>query len=254
MKKFILYIFILGSIQLTAQENYVINSATGELIINEIYKVTLVGTNDSKLTVEVDGKIYDQPDKAQGLKLINPEGYSDNTGIGLHVEKDNDSYTFKRISNKKGNRYIFHVPKGYHVHYESSSYNAGTLHINDVEAELDVSANYNRVELSGVTGPMAIHSVYGGIEAKFASVSQAGPISLYSVYSDVDVSVPSDTKASFNLKVSYGDVYSDIELKYPNSADGFKQLNAKKFTGLMNGGGVEFSLKSGYNNVYLRKS
>ena len=253
MKNLYLIICFLGFIQLSAQENYTIDGATGELYISEINKVTLVGTNDSKLTVEVDGKLYEQPDKAKGLKLINPGGYTDNTGIGLNVNKDGNSYTFKRISNKKGNRYIFHVPKGYHVHYESSSYNAGTLHINDVEAELDVSANYNRVELSGVTGPMAIHSVYGGIEAKFASVSQDGPISLYSVYSDVDVSVPSNTKAKFNLKVSYGDVFSDIELSYPDSGDGYKHLNAKKFTGLMNGGGVDFTLKSGYNNVYLRK-
>ncbi|NNE25393.1 MAG: DUF4097 family beta strand repeat protein [Saprospiraceae bacterium] len=253
MKNLILYICLLGFIQMQAQESYTIDGASGELYIHEINKVTLVGSNESKLTVEVDGKLYETPEKSKGLKLINPAGYSDNTGIGLHVSKDGNSYSFRRISNKKGNRYIFHVPKGYHVHYESSSYNAGTLHINDVEAELDVSANYNRVELSGVTGPMAIHSVYGGIEAKFSSVSQEGPISLYSVYSDVDVSVPANTKANFNLKVSYGDVFSDIDLSYPQSEDGFKHLNAKKFTGLMNGGGVDFTLKSGYNNVYLRK-
>ena len=235
------------------QNEYTINAKTGTLVIHEIKSVTLMGTDKGKLTIHMEGEKAKLPEKAKGLKILNPEGLEDNTGLGLSVVKEGDKYTVQKVSKKAGNRYVFHIPEGYMVHFESSSWNAGKLIIKDVKAELDVSANYNKVELSGVTGPMAIHSVYGSINADFSSVSQDGPISLYSVYQDVDVSIPSSAKVSFGLNVSYGDVYSDLDVTYPTPKDGMRNLSSKKLEAILNGGGVNFTIKSGYNNIYLRK-
>lgn len=178
---------------------------------------------------------------------------TDNTGIGLSVEKDGDTQVVRSLSFKTGMRYVFKVPHDYIVHYDSSGVNGKRLIEENLRAELDVSVNYNGVELSGVTGPTAIHSVYKSIEANFESVSQEGSISLYSVYQNVDVTVPSSTKAEFKLKVSYGDLYNDLDLEYPKGSNGMKNLSGKNMGAMANGGGVSFTIKSGYKNVYLGK-
>ena len=237
----------------SAQESYTIDGASGKISILEVNRVTLVGTDDNKVTIEIEGGGSVVPEKAKGLRLINPSGLTDNTGIGLSVEKDGDTQVVRSVSTKKGKRYIFKVPHDYFVHYESSGVNGKRLIVENLKAELDVSVNYNGVSLSGVTGPMAIHSVYKSIEANFESVSQEGPISLYSVYQDVDVTVPSTTKAEFKLKVSYGDLYSDMDLEYPSNSDGMKNLSGKNMGALTNGGGISFTIKSGYKNIYLRQ-
>jgi len=185
--------------------------------------------------------------------LITPSGLKDNTGIGLSVEQDGDTQVVRALSTKAGKRYIFKVPHSFFVHYESSGVSGKRLMVENLKAELDVSVSYNGVTLTGVTGPMAIHSVYKSIEANFESVSQAGPISLYSVYQDVDVTVPASTKAEFKLQVSHGDLYSDLDLVYPKSDNGLTNLSGKDMGAMANGGGVSFSIKSGYKNIYLRQ-
>ncbi|MEM7103363.1 MAG: DUF4097 family beta strand repeat-containing protein [Bacteroidota bacterium] len=240
-------------IWISAQNTYVINESSGKLVIHDVKRVTLVGTSDNKVTIEIEGDSLNSPKKAKGLKLISPSGIEDNTGIGLEVTKAGNTTTVRKVSNRKGKRYIFKVPASMLVHYEASGWDVGKLIIKDVKAELDVSVSYNHVELSGVTGPMAIHTVYGSIDAKFATISQEGPISLYSVYSSVDVAVPASAKADFKLKASYGDVYSDLDLEYPVNDEGMRNLSGKDMSAKANGGGVDFTLKSSYGNIYLRK-
>ncbi len=241
----------LGSVQ--SQSSYTIDASSGKLSIYEINRVTLVGTDDNKITIELEGGGSVVPERAKGLKLINPLGMSDNTGMGLYVEKTGDTHTVRGLSNKTGKRYIFKVPHNFFVHYESTGINGKRLIVENLKAELDASVSYNGVDLSGVTGPMAIHSVYGSIEANFESVSQSGPISLYSVYQDVDVTVPASTKAEFRFEVSYGDLYSDLDLTYPKGSDGMTNLTGKNMGATTNGGGVSFTIKSGYKNIYIRQ-
>jgi len=244
---------ILTVTSIWSQSSYTIDESSTKISILEVNRVTLVGTDDNKITIEIEGGGYVVPEKAKGLRLITPSGLTDNTGIGLHIEKDGDKHIVRSLSNKSSKRYIFNVPSTYFVHYESSGQYGKKLIIEDLKAELDASVGYNGVSLTGVTGPMAIHSLYGGIQADFESVSQKGPISLYSVYQDVDVTVPASTKAEFKLKVSYGDLYSDMDLQYPKSADGMTNLSGKNMGATANGGGVSFTIKSGYKNIYLRQ-
>lgn len=255
MKNIIItFLLILAATSMSwSQENYIIDGSSGKLSILEVNSVTLVGTDDNKVTIEIEGGRSAVPDKAKGLRLINPAGLTDNSGIGLSVQKEGDTHVIRSLSSKAKRRYIFKVPHNYFVHYESSGVNGKQLIVEDLKAELDVSVNYNSVRLSGVTGPMAIHAVYKTIEANFETVSQEGPISLYSVYQDVDVTVPSTTKAVFKLNVNYGDMYSDLDLKYPEGEGGMKNLSGKNMGATFNGGGVSFTIKSGYKNIYLRK-
>ena len=257
MKKIVIRTFVcllmLSPYLINAQNSYTIDGSSGAIVLKEVKKVTLMGTTDGAVTIETDMEDEEDSDRAKGLRLINPAGLVDNTGIGLSIKEEDGKHVISEVSSKGGNRYTIKVPNGYAVHYECTGVNGGTLEIHDVGAELDVSVNYNSVELHGVTGPLAVHSVYGSIDANFTSVSQSGPSSLYSVYSHVDVSLPASTKANLHLSAAYGDVYSDMEVSYVEDENGMKNLSGRKMMATTNGGGVEFTIKSGYGNVYLRK-
>ena len=238
--------------QVFSQNSYEINEKAGKLFIKDVKSITLTGTESDKLSIVIDGEAPGIPDKAKGLKLLNPDGLEDNTGIGLSIQKEDGMYVMRRVSNKRGKRYTIKVPDGWFIQYETNGYNVGKLIVNNVQAELDVSVNYNKVELNGVSGPMAINSVYGAVIADFNSIDLKGPITLYSVYSDVNVTLPSQAKASLEIGTSYGDIYSDIELDYPVNKGGLNKLSSKNMTAEINGGGPAFKVKSSYGSVFFR--
>ena len=254
MKNLILLIisFCLYSFSGYTQE-YKIAMSSGKLIIDQVNNVSIEGYNGNEIIISTGTKDNEKNERAMGLKVINAEGLTDNTGIGLSVSKEGSEASVSQVSQRGGRKYTFKVPSGVSVLYESSSMHGGKLHVVDMAGEIEVSANYNSIDLKNVTGPMAIHTVYGSIDADFASVSQSNSISLYSVYSHVDVTIPGNSKATFQLSTNYGDMYTDLDLKFEGEDDEMKKISSKKMFGKLNGGGVDFSVKSGYSSIYLRK-
>ena len=234
-----------------AQASHKIEGSNGSLIIKDVKSVTLIGTSSNALTIETSGESK-RPEEAKGLKLVNVGGYEDNTGIGLHIEQKDGKYFVNRVSKKRGDRYVISVPKDWFIHYEANGYNVGKLIIEDVAAELDISVDYNKIEATGITGPLSINSVYGPVEITFDELSQNGPTNIYTAYAGIDVYLPKSAKADVEIGTGYGDFYSDIDLDYPTNASGLKNLSSKKRAASLNGGGVHFKVKSSYGTVYLR--
>ena len=108
--------------------------------------------------------------------------------------------------------------------------------------------------IENCTGPMAISSVHGAIDAVFSEISQANSISLYSVHNHVDVSVPASAKADFKLNSAWGEMFTDLDLDYGDTDGELKKVSRKKVVGKFNGGGVDFNITSTHNNIYLRKT
>lgn len=69
----------------------------------------------------------------------------------------------------------------------------------------------------------------------------------------IDITVPSRLGLDFNAKTISGEVYSDIDIKYPEGKEGLRQIVGQDFKGRINDGGLlsEFETISG--NIYLRK-
>ncbi len=237
----------------TLMAQYTIDQSAGKLKVIEVGEVTFEGHAGNNIIVEAEGDWGNLPDRAKGLKVISPSGLNDNTGLGLAVATEDGATVLRRVSNSEGDRYHIKVPSGVAIFYEHSNHTGGLVKIINVASEVEVSANYNSVYVENTTGPLAISSVYGSIEATFDNVPNNGPINLYCVYDDVDVTVPASTKASFTLATEYGDMYTDLDLDYDRSDEEMKRISAHKVKGKLNGGGVDFSIKSGYDNIYLRK-
>jgi len=104
------------------------------------------------------------------------------------------------------------VPKGVIVYFEHESQYGGTATFKNMENEIEVSANYNSVELENVTGPLTVKAWYGGVDATF-NQNVKGPISIVSIYRHVDVALPLATKANLKMTTSYGEIFMAPELR-----------------------------------------
>ena len=94
--------------------------------------------------------------------------------------------------------------------------------------------------------------VHGEIEASFGA-NLKNPISLVSVHGHVDVSLPVATKANLKLGTVYGEIFVDPDFKIDIERTGNMVKYSDNVSGKINGGGLDVTLSSTHNNVYLRK-
>jgi DUF4097 and DUF4098 domain-containing protein YvlB len=248
----IVAVFSLLTLKLTAQE-YTLNMSKGKLILNEVNRVEIIGTTGSQVIISTEAKDENKDERANGLREISASGLSDNTGLGLSVDQNGSTAKVNQVGRNNRN-YLVKVPKGVSVYYEHSSWEGKTLSIRDLHSEIEVSANYNSIELENVTGPMAINTVYGQIDATFEKAPEADAVSLHSVYGNVDVSLPANTRADLTLSTSYGKIFTDLDVEMKKEEGGLREISSSKISGTINGGGMDMRLKSTYKNIYLRKN
>jgi len=91
-----------------------------------------------------------------------------------------------------------------------------------------------------------LESVYGIVEVK----NYTGPLTVEATYGGVDVTVQEKTMGELRAETNYGQIYSNLDLKFSGSEfrDFHTQVSAKL------GSGPRYSFESKYGNVYLRKA
>tara|TARA_Y100000114_G_scaffold150097_1_gene165219 strand:+ start:59843 stop:60625 length:783 start_codon:yes stop_codon:yes gene_type:complete len=226
------------------------NPSGKTLILKELNRVA-VEAHDGNQVLMTSENHGDHPERAQGLKPLSARG-EDNTGIGLNVTTSGNEVTVFQAARRSQGKYVIKVPKGMKVQIEhTGQHEGGKIEVSGLSTELEISGRYNSVYLKNITGPALVNTIYGKIEADFASLSQKGPTSLVSVYSTVDVTLPTNTKANLLVKTPYGEAYSDLNIEFPKTEEMRKISSA--IEGTLNGGGVGLELKASYGNVYLRK-
>lgn len=253
-------LFILGcGIEAIGQKmkDYTVSLPNGKLILEDINDLIVEGYSGTEVKFSSQMSDQDISDRAEGLRLINNYGMTDNTGLGISVEKSGDVVTATQMADNDDERRVtVSVPQGVDVYISHGSHEAETILVKNFSRELEITTNYHDVRFENVTGPMAIKTVYGDIEGSFSNLNQSGSISMYAVYSHVDVTIPESAQANLTLSTSYGDVYSNANIdiqqkKKPKDSCG-NSYTGGDIMGTINGGGVDFTLKSSYENVYLR--
>jgi hypothetical protein len=252
MKTLITFIACLLISGLSIGQEFKLAHNGGKIIIADVDNVTITGYDGTEIIFS--GSTHDEVDeRAKGLKLVNSLGLDDNTGLGINATKDGANVSVTGIGKQSEGKITIKLPKNMGIEYNHNSHNGEDLVIENVSGEIEVSAMYNGVKLHNVTGPMAVKSVYGSIEATFTSMSQKGSISLNSVYDVIDCSIPASAAYDVSIRTPYGNIYSDVNIDVSSNTDGMKNISSKNVTGKVNGGGVKVTLKSGYDNIYLRK-
>ncbi|NOT74664.1 MAG: DUF4097 family beta strand repeat protein [Cyclobacteriaceae bacterium] len=237
---------------LSAQE-YKLAKSTGRLEIKEVNNVTIEGYNGNEIIFTSADRSRDGDDRAKGLRAVSSMGLEDNTGIGISVVDKGTVIQVAQLKKMDGPKVRIQVPKGVTVFFSHTSPHGSTVRFKNVEGEIEVSTVHNNVELENVTGPMDIKTVHGNIEADL-NTNLKGPVSIKSVHGHVDVTIPLATKAAMNLSTTWGEIFIDpaIKLDIEPKSD-YVKYGSNNVNGKTNGGGIEFTLSSTHDNIYLRK-
>ncbi|HMQ01060.1 MAG TPA: hypothetical protein PKC24_14865 [Cyclobacteriaceae bacterium] len=235
-------------------QEFKLSKSSGKLIVKDVNKVEFEGTSGNEIIFSTDGGSRSTNERAEGLRIINAMGLEDNTGIGLSVTDKGGNIEVYQLSKMSSKTYTIKVPKGVSIVYEHSGTQGSKVKFTRVESEISTSTLHNGVILKDVTGPMTINSVHGSIDVVFSEVSQKSPASIISVHGPVDVTLPSNTKANLKIHTNWGEVFAspDLKIEFEQSGD-MKRYGGSDMRAKLNGGGVEMTLSSTHNNIYLRK-
>jgi len=255
MKKYII-ISLLGLSAITAAsaQEYKVNKNSGKLTIN-MGSVTVEGYSGDQIIFSSLKAEADADPRAKGLRAINGSGFSDNTGLGISVVEKGEGIEVNEVASSGLDIKIL-VPKNVIVSFQCHRVqNAGKAIFKNMSNEIEVSTDYNSVELENVTGPLAVRALYGAVDARFSDPIK-GPISIASIYSTVDVTIPPTTKANVKLSSSNGEILAsaDLKIEIEKSADSDMVRYGNTVNGKLNGGGPEFKLNAEYGKIYLRET
>jgi hypothetical protein len=246
----ILATFLLCSAK--AQE-FKLTKTTGKLNIN-LSGATIEGYNGSEIIFSSLEKSSEVDERAKGLRSISGSGFEDNTGIGISVIDKGSTVEVNQVSKKNTGQIKIMVPKGLIISFTHDKVmNQSKVKFKNIENEIEVSVQYNEIDLDNITGPMTIKTVYGSVDANLGT-NIKGPISIVSVYGHVDVALPVNSKVNINMNTSWGELFAAGDFKIDMEKSGeYVKYNNDQVKGKINGGGAELSLKSSYGKVYLRK-
>lgn len=251
MKKILIGVICLCMTLTVAAQEFKVAKNSGKLQIN-LGRVTVEGHTGNEIIFSSKDHEREEDERAKGLKAINGSGLEDNTGLGINVTEKDGVLVVSQLKKMNSPDIKILVPKGVIVAYEHSSQYGNEVVFRNLENEIEVSANYNSVELENITGPATIKAVYGGVDAVF-STTVKGPISIVSIYGHVDVAMPTTIKANIKMSTSYGEIFVAPDFKIEMEKAGEMINYSDKLTGKINGGGMNIDFRSDYGKIYFRK-
>jgi lia operon protein LiaG len=254
MKISIIALLILCTAGILSAQEYKItvqNSKDGKLVLKDFNgSLPIEGYSGSDIIItSTSGKIT-PPEKAKGLKPIYPAG-SDNTGIGLDVQKIDNLITITcLIPFTQDGEYKIKVPENISLQLTSGCERNNDIQIKNMKNEIDIESCHD-IKLDGVTGPLVLSTISGNIDITFSSINSAKSSSVNSVSGDVDITLPVKTATDLELRVVSGAIYSDFD--FSESQKNLKKVGGNETNYALNGGGFKFSIGSVSGNIYLRK-
>lgn len=222
--------------------------------ISKLYAdLEIIGTNSKVISIfatDYEGL----PEKAKGLKPLSATG-PDNTDIGLYIEQEGNEIVLSGASRKSDDgAYKIELPANVKLVIEYDSFQAGDIKVSGMSGEVEASSKVGDMDFQDITGPLVANSLSSDITVVFTSVSQDGPTDIVSTSGDVDVTLPANTKGNFKMNTVSGEVYTDLDFEFgedeskPNFWGGGMSAEAT-----LNGGGVQFNLKSISGEIFIRK-
>ncbi len=145
-----------------------------------------------------------------------------------------------------------------------STKNDGSVVVEGVQGEIDASNLNGPVTLTKVAGTVIAHSLNGKVLVSLDRVDPAKPMSFSTLNGDIDVSLPSDVKATVKMKSDHGSILSDFEIAQTASSPveggqrdskGMYKVSINRvFNGTINGGGQQMQFTTMNGAIYIRKS
>jgi hypothetical protein len=198
------------------------------------------------------------PDRASGLKPITVSP-ADNTGIGLVVNKEGNTFSVLKISQNAINKsYIFYIPNKAKLMVMDINAQVNTTYtISAILGEVEVNVLNSQLKFSDISGPVVANSTNGNVEIVYGKVTPNKPNSIVSVNGYVDMTIPKDVSIDIELNTVNGEAYTDWDIQTDKEATKNRpvipNMNMFHLKGTINGGGTPFTIQSVNGDIYLRK-
>lgn len=249
--RIVLTIAIVAGFQTLHAQEYKVAKSTGRLELH-LGKVVVEGYDGKEIIFSSETPDGEKDSRAEGLRVLNNLGLDDNTGLGIHVAEKGNVIEVHQLVQMRLPEIRIRVPKGIIISFSHDSQFAGVARFENLSNEIEVSAEYNSIELDRVTGPLTVQTSFGSVTASL-DMPIKDPISIVSIYGFIDLAIPQDTKANLKLATSYGDIYVAPEFKINPTTIETPEPYGGKLSGTLNGGGVKLDLGCNYGKIYLRK-
>lgn len=223
--------------------------------------ITVKGADVKEVTIDAKsrgGEDSGRNGRAEGMKRIPM------TSTGLNVEAENNQV---RVSTDAINRTVdLTITVPVHTSLSLHTVNDGNISVSGVDGELDVNDVNGEVDLKNIGGSAVAHALNGHVVVTFNRIDPTKSMAFSSLNGDIDVTFPTDLKASVSMRTDNGEVYSDFDIKLQPSAPqqtvednrgkgGKYQVRIdKNVKGTINGGGQDIQFKNFNGNIYIRKA
>jgi lia operon protein LiaG len=252
----LILLLIMCSTGLVSAQEYKIsvqNSKENRLILKDFNgELPIEGYNGNEIVItSSDSEKVTPPEKAKGLKAIYPAG-TDNTGMGLDVEKDGNVIKVTcLIPFTRSADYKIKVPDNLAIESSSGCERSNNISLSNMKNEIDIKTCHD-IKLRNVSGPLVLTTIAGNIDITFGSINSDKPLSINSVSGDIDITLPSKTATNLEMRTISGGVYSDFDFSSSSKED-LKKVGGNVLNFPLNGGGFKFSIMTVSGNIYLRK-
>lgn len=250
MKQILTIAFVTVCVLNGFTQEFKVKGTSGTLYIKNVDDVTIEGYNGSEIIFTSHDFDQSQSERSKGLRLLGSMGVEDNTSIGLSVKQEGNEIHVTKVKKHDDSEYTIKVPKGYALDVSSRSQGGDDVKIMNIDKEVTVSLTYGDLIMQDITGPVSAKTLYGDIDLSFTKVAPNSNNTIHASYGHIDMTIPESTKASFSISNSYGETFTDLKFEsiLDTSCEG-----CQKTINLNGGGETTFTLKSNYEDIYLRK-
>jgi hypothetical protein len=224
--------------------------------------ITVSGYDGNEVVVEA--RLRSQKPAAEGQTLSKSEPSKSSELPNLTVEEQNNVVTIATGPSDRPIDLTIQVP--FKTSLTLGCITNGGIFVKNVEGEIEASNQDGPVTLTNVVGVAIADARNGALLVKLNKVAPNKPMSFSAVNGDIDVTLPSDIKATIDLATQNGRTESDFEIGLTRGKPaqeqggssvvlniGGKSLTLFHIAAKINGGGAEILFKTVNGNVFLRK-
>lgn len=224
--------------------------------------VTLKKAGGRDITLDSNsGAITLNEVRATGILTMNTDfgntKIEDSSADSLHIETNSGEVSLAQI---KINKQIFIKNDFGNIELEqalATSYdlhaNSGSITVDGAKGKLKVDSDFGNITVSNAESVTLTAETNSGT-VEFSGSLGVGPHFIKSDFGGIDISLPTDTKLTVDLKTDFGTINSELPITLLLNGRGSK-ADSDHIGGDINGGGEQLTVQanSGSVNIHARK-
>lgn len=199
-----------------------------------------------------DAKNKDENEAPAGMKRIA------SSAIEFEASENDNVVQVETNSWKKAIHLDIKLPPNFDLQVSTVH---GSITVNGIKGLMEVSGVNGGLTFTDVSGSVVCNTVNGGIVANFNEVMSEAPMSFVTLNGNIDVTFPSNTRATTKMKSDRGEIFTDFDMtvdkskpeKKTQKEGGYKVSINSWVYGDINGGGAEYTFKNMNGDILIRE-